>query len=381
MLEKEGTFATEVYPKLMHLDMKIEGPCRKYALSGPPPATYRPSRCGEHRVVPVFEPYEENLPLQSGYYSFVIDEQGRFHVQWGHTRSHAGMIDAEPAAAAGRFRISRVGKVAEVACDSTDYRINYGAYQSRQARYVLEAFKRHPALDISPHAIFRFRTKRFDRFSVDVAFREIEDESESLRLLEQEGYRESEESLVDRHYRRDQLVEFRSYVPPTPPRSYPIQRDQLITTIEPDQDDSFDYDYGPACSPLTPDMPWPGSGKLNFVIDERGWVIVGLKGHHILSGGSRVGGAGHLVFEPTGEVTEIHLNFSGHYRPKLDADYVRYTYALLVGHPLLTIAEDCKVLGRVFSEISDRSSVISFQGEDITTDADDLDLLIETAIF
>ena len=365
----------------MHIDMKIEGPCRKYALSGPPPASYRPSRCGEHRSVPVFEPYAENLPLQSGYYSFVIDEFGRFHVQWGNTRSHAGMIDGEPAAAAGRFRICRVGKVAEVTCDSSDYRINYGAYRSRQALYVIEAFKRHPAHDVSPHAIFRFRIKRFERFTVDVDFREIEDESEQLRLLEAEGYQDSDEAPAGRSYTRDQVRRFKTYSPPLPPRTYPIQRDQLIATIEPDDGDPLDYDYGPPCSPLAPDSPPKGSGKVNFVVDEGGHLIVGLKGHHILSGGNRVGAAGHLTFGSDGKVVEIHLNFSGHYRPKLDAGYVRYTYGLLAGHPLLSLSTDCKVQGRVFSEVSDRSTVISFLAEDLTTEAEDLDLLIETALF
>ncbi len=177
----------------MHIDMKIEGPCRKYALSGPPPATYRPARSGKHQGVPVFSPYEENLPLQSGYYSFVIDELGRFHIQWGNTRSHAGMVDSQPAAAAGRLRISRAGKVAEVTCDSTDYRINYSSYRSRQALYVIEAFKGHPALDISPYVIFRFRIQRFEKFTVGIDFQEIDDENEQLELLEKEGYQEQAE--------------------------------------------------------------------------------------------------------------------------------------------------------------------------------------------
>lgn len=365
----------------MHIDMKIEGPCRKYALSGPPPATYKPNRCGEHRNVPVFEPYAENLPLQSGYYSFVIDRLGRFHVQWGNTQSHAGMVDGEPAAAAGRFRISRAGTVAEVTCDSSDYPINYGTYRSRQALHVIQAFKGHPALDVSPHAIFRFRIKRFEKFSVDTEFREITDESEHLRLVEREGYEDGDTGSSTRSYTREQVARFRSYSPPMPPRLYPIQRDQLIATIEPDDGDSLDYEYGPPCAPLAPDLPFMGSGKVNFVVEEAGRLIIGLKGHHILSGGNRVGAAGHLVFGPDGDVIEIHLNFSGHYRPRLDADYVRYTYGLLTGHPLLAVSGDCKVQGRVFSDVSDRSTVIRFLPEDLTIDADELDLLIETALF
>jgi hypothetical protein len=365
----------------MHLDMKIDGSCRRYALSGPPPATYRPARSGAHRAVPVFEPYIENLPLQSGYYSFVIDDLGRFHVQWGNTRSHAGMIDAEPAAAAGRFRITRTGKIGEVACDSTDYRINYGAYRSRQARYVVDAFKAHPAFDLSPYAIFRFRIKRFEHFAVALDFRAIEDEAEFLRLLEREGYQERDEFALARSYSRGQLERFRAYTPPSSPRTYSIQRDQLIAIIEPDGSEPLEYELGAPQPRLSPESSLPGSGKVNFVIDEAGWLIVGLAGHHILSGSRRVGGAGHLVFDAKGEVTEIHLNFSGHYRPRLNGDYVRYTYAILVGHPLLTISPACAVRGRVFSEISDRSSVITFQPEDLSVDSEDLDLLIETAIF
>jgi hypothetical protein len=321
------------------------------------------------------------VPLQSGYYSFVIDASGRFHVQWGNTRSHAGMVDGESAAAAGRFRISRAGRVAEVACDSSDYRFNYGAYRSRQAHYVIEAFRRHPALDVSPHAVFRFRIKRFEKFSLDINFREIADEAEHLRLLELEGYQGGDEASIGRPYERQQIARFRSYSPPPPPRIYPIRRDQLISTIEPDGGEPLDYEYGPPCSPLTPDTPAMGSGKVNFVVDGTGWLIVGLKGHHILSGGNRVGAAGHLVFGPDGDVIEIHLNFSGHYRPKLDADYVRYTNGLLTGHPLLKVSEDCKVQGRVFSDVSDRSTVIRFLPEDLAIDADELDLLIETALF
>jgi hypothetical protein len=291
------------------------------------------------------------------------------------------MVDGEPAAAAGRFRISRAGKVAGVTCDSSDYRINYESYRSRQALYVIEAFKRHPALDVSPHAIFRFRIKRFEKFSVDVDFREIGDESEHLRFLEEEGYQGGDETSIDRSYTRDQVVRFRSYSPPPPPRIYPIQHDQLITTIEPDDGDPLDYEYGPPCSPLAPDVPPLGSGKVNFVVDERGRLIVGLKGHHILSGGHGVSAAGHLVFGPDGEVVEIHLNFSGHYRPKLDAAYVRYAHGLLTGHPLLNISPECKVQGRVFSDVSDRSTVIRFLPEDLAVDPNDLDLLIETALF
>ena len=51
-------------------------------------------------------------------------------------------------------------------------------------------------------------------------------------------------------------------------------------------------------------------GKLNLVIDAEGWLIVGLKGHHLLSGGGMVAGAGHLVAGATGKISEIHLNFA-----------------------------------------------------------------------
>jgi len=47
-----------------------------------------------------------------------------------------------------------------------------------------------------------------------------------------------------------------------------------------------------------------------------------------------------------GVVTTINLNFSGHYRPPLTAEYARYTYAVLIRHPLLVFAPNCPVTGR-----------------------------------
>ena len=51
---------------------------------------------------------------------------------------------------------------------------------------------------------------------------------------------------------------------------------------------------------------------------------------------SRVCPPGKSTSMAMGVVTEINLNFSGHYRPPLSAGYARYTYRSLVSHPLLT---------------------------------------------
>jgi hypothetical protein len=101
--------------------MKVLGPCRRsFALSGPPPATFK-AKTGRSGFVPVFEPYEEELPLQSGYYTFVIDEHGRFLVLRSNTSSHASFVNGGRVASAGSFRIERMGKLAEVLCTLAHY--------------------------------------------------------------------------------------------------------------------------------------------------------------------------------------------------------------------------------------------------------------------
>jgi hypothetical protein len=360
---------------VMRAVMQNHGSCRKYALAGPPPAVFQRAKGGPHKSVPVFEPYDENLPLQSGYYSFVIDEGGRFHVITGNTRSHAGMINGRPAAAAGRFRISRIGKVAEVYCDSTNYFINYKAYSCRQALYVISAFVMHSAFDVSPFAFFSFKFSREGRFHLSPKGDSLEDIGENQRQIELEELDASERRIPP--YTRDQLSRYAQYVPAPPSRLYSIHEDQLTTCLE--IDGLAEIDLGLRCPRLSPHIPIPDSQKPNFVIDEEGWLILGVKGHHILSGGVAVGGAGHLILEATGEVAEIHLNFSGHYRPTLDGDYARYAYVTIVNHPLMRISENCIIKGRLFPETSGIPEVHSFSADDLLSEDSDLDMWLEAA--
>ena len=115
---------------------------RRFALSGSPPCTFAAKSGRSGSIVPIFEPYEEDLPLQSGYYTFVIDENGNFRVKRGNTSSHAAFVDRKRVAAAGWFPIERLGKLAEVNFTSYDYRIGYKAIDDRALVYAVSAFRR-----------------------------------------------------------------------------------------------------------------------------------------------------------------------------------------------------------------------------------------------
>ena len=147
----------------MQLDMKNLGPSRRYfALSSKPPVTFSPKSGRSGSEVPPFQPYEEDLPLQSGFYTFVIDDQGHFRVKWGNTSSHASFVDRKRVAAAGWFRIGRMGKLAEVNCTSYDYRIRYEDHRDRVVLYAVDSFVRNPAFDVSDHAFFRFENDELE---------------------------------------------------------------------------------------------------------------------------------------------------------------------------------------------------------------------------
>src|SRR4051812_32858224 len=106
--------------------MDDRGVCRvTFTLKQPPPAVYKSRRGSPLKEVPLFEPYEESLPLQSGYYSFVIDNKGNFRVLRGLTSSHAAMVPGRAAAAAGRIQVNRLGRVIEVLCKSSDFNLYF----------------------------------------------------------------------------------------------------------------------------------------------------------------------------------------------------------------------------------------------------------------
>jgi hypothetical protein len=175
------------------------------------------------------------------------------------------------------------------------------------------------------------------------------------------------------------LATFLEYMPSRPPRLYGIQIDQSVTALEEDGD----LHIIPHCDPslrYSIDNPVIPTGKPNFVIDEEGWLILGMKHHHFLSGGGHVGGAGHLIIDPSGYVDEMQLNFSGHYRPPLSPEYVRYVYRTIRSHPLITTNPDCKIKGRKFNEETLDSSLIWFDPGDLEGDDPALDEYLERAL-
>jgi hypothetical protein len=363
----------------MMIDMKNLGPCRKSPeLSGLhlPPVLFA-AKSGRSGVVSVFEPYEEDLPLQSGYYTFVLDSLGHFRVKWGNTSSHAAFVNGDDIASAGNFRIGRMGKLAEVLCSSYDYRIRYASHRDRAVVYTVESFVRNHAFDVSIHAVFTFRRGLGDTFALNYGGEPIteEERQQKLQLLDAEGCEPVEISEFTSH----QLAAFDEYIPPRPPQLYGIQVDYSITALEEDGD----ICVIPHADPLlrySVDNSMMPTGKPNFVIDEEGWLVLGMKHHHFLSGGVPIGGAGHLITDEYGHVDEMQVNFSGHYRPPLSAEYVRYVYRTIKGHPLITVNPDCKVKGRKFDEETLDSSLIWFEPADLESDDPMSDEYLERAL-
>ncbi len=263
--------------------------------------------------------------------------------------------------AAGHFWIARSGKVGKVVCTSRDYRFHITGPNHPTARFVIDAFHRHQAFDVSPHAIFQFSTGLADSFRVSPDGVLVEDETDKLRMLDEEG-QGKETGLA---FSPEQLQAFESYIPPRPPRLYSMQLDHLNDPIDYDPNDPFEVGpfkprYSPTDGPLT-------SGRKAFVFDDEGWVIVGF-GHHLLSGGQKVGAAGQIYVDEGGEITEVNLNFSGHYRPPLDAQYARYAYRTLIGHPLLSFAPNCRISARKYFDLDRGLQNFSFTPSDLLSD-------------
>ena len=350
----------------MQVTMKNEGPCRKgFILSGPPPCTFKASKGRSRDIVPVFQPYQEALPLESGYYSFVLDSRGRFHVERGNTRSHSGMVRGERVGAAGHFWISRAGKVGKVVCTSSDYRFYINNPQHRTVHFVIQAFNRHQAFDVSQHAIFQFSRGLADSFSVSTDGHLISDIGERERLLESED----QGSKPQRVFSSTEIAAFTNYVPSPPPKLYPMHHDQQFDQMDFD-DNAFEYgDFRPPYSPT--DNPL-SSGRKAFVIDHNGRLIIG-SGHQLLSGGNHVGAAGQFHVDDAGFISEVGLNFSGHYRPPLSAEYARYTYRSLFKHPLLTFSDRCHISARIFFDVNTGLNQVSFVHDELISDEFDLD--------
>ena len=348
-----------------------EGQCRKvFSLSCQPPRIYQPKRSKKREIVPVFEPYQEALPLEAGYYTFVIDNLGRFRVERGNTSSHAGMVGGGSVGAAGHFVITRAGKVGRVVCKSYDFGLAFSSENNSTVRFVLNAFARHQAFEVSPFAIFQFSKWPSGTFYLSPEGALVEDQADRVRLMEAEG------QGPDTGWRFDaeQLAAFVSYSPVIAPRCYSMHLDNQVDPI--DFDGPADREisemqprYSPASPPLT-------SGKKAFVLDPEGWLIVG-NGHQILSGGNPVGSAGQIYVDERGEVAEINLNFSGHYRPPLTAGYARYTYRSIIEHPLLRIGDDCRISGRRFFDLNTCLENLSFSAGELLADDPELEILLD----
>jgi hypothetical protein len=351
--------------------MRNEGVCLKaFSLSCRPPKLFKGNARSRRSPTPIFQPYREALPLESGYYSYVIDNQGRFRVVRGNTSSHSGMGGDMYIGAAGHFWIARSGKLGMAYCGSNDHWLYFQDEHQATVRFVINAFSRHQAFDLSKHAYFKFFKERFQSFIVTIDGQICQDETERRQLIEAEGQgKPTTESFCAR-----KIDAFLNYSPIRPVRLYAMKSDQAGPPV--DYDSFEDFEYGPSAAPYrVADGPL-SSGKKAFILNEEGWLVIG-SGHHLLSGGNCVGAAGQLFVDDRYTVREISLNFSGHYRPPLSADYVRYTYRSLYSHPLLTLGSDCRISARKNFDVNGLLEMISFRPDELLSDNPELDYQLE----
>ncbi len=352
--------------------MEPGGPRKIFSLSGPPPKVYKAKRQAKRDIVKIFEIYQEQLPLESGYYTYVLDFRGRFRIERGNTRSHAGMVGGEPVGAAGNFWITRAGKVGRVACLSRDYHFYIQSERNPTVQFVIDSFRRHQALELSPYAVFTFSRGIADSFKVSAEGKVIVDDSEYQRLLDEEG----QGTALESNFTPAQIEAFRGYLPPPPPRLYDLKLDQFNELLTLDSADDQPMEAGPPRPPLGPDQGPLPPGRKAFVVDANGRLIVGF-GHHLISGGHPVGAAGQLHIDETGRVSEVNLNFSGHYRPPLSAEYARYTYRILFYHHLLTFSPECRISARKSFDLSEKLDTFIFSHSELMTDDPSLDMAID----
>ena len=237
---------------------------------------------------------------------------------------------------------------------------------------MIDSFRDHHALELSPLAVFRFKQGSFGTFFVTVEGEPIAQIGDRLERLAHEG----EGTALDAPFTLEERGDFASYVPRSPGRLYPMHLDQLVINLEAGDDAGFEP--GPPEPRYAPDGPRMASGKRAFILDSEGWLIVG-NGHHLLSGGADVGAAGQILVEPSGVIGQVNLNFSGHYRPPLDAEYARWTYRALAEHPLLTLSPTCIITGRKFDDLDVHSTILKFTAEELLADDPELDEMIEYA--
>lgn len=89
-----------------------------------------------------------------------------------------------------------------------------------------------------------------------------------------------------------------------------------------------------------------------------------------------MGAAGQIYVNEDGVIVEINLNFSGHYRPPISAEYARYTYQTLVCHPLLSFSPDCRISARKYFGLNTPMNCISFTPFELLSDDPALEVLL-----
>ena len=280
------------------------------------------------------------------------------------------MVDCDRVGAAGHFLITRAGKIGKIVCMSSDYWLNFEDQHHVTVRYLIDSFSNHQAFDLSRHATFQFSRALADNFWVSPDGQPVDDHAERLRLAEFEG--QGSEELPP--FSLAQVRAFARYLAEPPPRLYPLQQDHLVDPI--DFDDHEPIEVGDFQAPYSPGQGRLTSGRKAFIFDDKGRLVVGY-GHHLLAGANPVGAAGQISVDEAGIVTEIHLNFSGHYRPPLSAEYARYAYHSLVDHPLLEFADDCKINARGSFNMSSNFEMVSFSAEELLTTDRSLELKLD----
>ncbi len=214
-------------------DMEKIGSSRKsFSLMRRPPRLYRSRKRGVNVQVEVFEPYEENLPLEAGYYSFVLDQLGKFRVKRGNYSSHASFVFGQDIAAAGQFRINRAGNVAEVYCRSIDYWLNSQKPESPTVEFVIDSFRNHHALEVSRHAVFHFKNEKYGTFQLSIERLPVLDLNLNLSLLESEG----QGLQTGLQFTSAQKSSFLTYQPESPVRLYGMHLDQMTIDLETELD-------------------------------------------------------------------------------------------------------------------------------------------------
>jgi hypothetical protein len=271
--------------------------------------------------------------------------------------------------AAGRLRVNREGHTVHVTCWSTDYPFKY--HNEKSFTYIIESFKGHRAFMLSEHAVFQFHSSPTSKIFRSTSGGRIDKPYERLKLLDEEGLGDS----VSVIHTPVQVIQFENYSPIRPPRLYGMHLDHSISSIDEADDEGFEY--GEPAPRLDLRQTTFRPGKNNFVIDRDGFLIVGISGHQILSGGQAVAAAGHIHFDSRGSVVKLETNFSGHYRPPLSADYLRYVYQVIAKHPLILLDDNCQFRGRWFDEESMNSKPLEFHQEDLESDDPRLDQWIE----